>query len=382
MAEKPAAELREFTDVEFIRFLVNEDSACPVCYRPFVCYDIRDMEMDGKKITDFRTEVPRDLVKKIPKIQEQMKKGFVIPILTRCNHAMCEDCCVKYFEKDVAFVKSGVRCQYHKRDQTGHPPSHCLFVTPCKKPEDMPASGENMLISQVLREITPIALGTKNPAYDGDKEFYYYFKFCHGCQKLSTQICTECSLPFCDDCAKKHSEHKKKLQKVEDYEKTVIQSHKCVICGNQAFKYCAKCKRFLCRNRTRCYDLHMDPDHLLFEFDPSLVELKRFEYTAVDNSRKMFIHDVHDYLETDPFFWQAADMECLSRTMWFQEFHRCHPDAEETDEKLIAYRKEIDEARKKEKAEREAKEEAAIKEREEKERAEAGAAAAAAASKK
>jgi len=221
------------------------------------------------------------------------------------------------------FVGSGVRCKYHKRDQLGHEPCTCLFVTPCKSAKDLPLAEENMLIAKVFRDITKIALGTKNPECKG--EFFYYFKFCHHCQKPSTKICDKCELPACEDCWKKYHEgHPGKT--VVDYEKNVVQCHKCSKCGSRAFKYCAICKLFLCRNRKKCFDPCMDPDHLLIEYDPSLVEIKRFESTAVDNSRKMFIHDVHDYLETDPFFWQAADMESLGRTVWFQEFYRCHPD--------------------------------------------------------
>jgi len=40
----------------------------------------------------------------------------------------------------------------------------------------------------------------------------------------------------------------------------------------------------------------------------------------------MFIHDVHDYLEVDPFIWQASDLESLKRTVWYQEYIRCHGD--------------------------------------------------------
>jgi len=323
-AAPAASERRELSDVEFIKYLVNEDISCPVCFRPFVDCDIRDVpELNAKDFHDFVSVADFKKYVKIP-------EGFVIPILLNCNHAMCEDCARnKYFEKDVVFVGDGVRCRYQKRDQLGNNPCTCLFLTKCKSVDELSVSGENMLIVHTFRSVVPIALGVKNRSYGEEQPFFYYFKFCHHCQKESKKICTDCNLPVCDACWDAHHKGHKSTT-VDDYNKNRVQSHECEKCAgpkkNQAFKYCAKCKLFLCRNRNTCYDPCMDPDHLLIEFDPSLVEIKRFEYNAVDNSRKMFIHDVHDYLETDPFIWQAADMECLGRTMYYQERKRCGAD--------------------------------------------------------
>jgi len=333
---KEAPQFTEFSDTEFIRFLVNEDISCPVCYRAYLPFDIRDL--DGvndyrEKVTEIQLKEKLEALKKKDpsalNLDEWLAAGYVIPILTDCNHAICKDCALRHFERGIVFIKggSGVRCRYHKRDQLGHPSVYCNFLTPCAEIGDLSVSGECMLIAKGLRD-NYVALGVKNPDYDGDKEFYYYFKYCWHCQKESKFVCTKCMKPFCDACKDKHAGHAQ--MPVEEFEKSKIQCHKCQACSEKgkdtaAHKFCCKCKKYLCRNRKTCYDPCMDPDHLLMEFDPDLIELKRFEYNAVDNSRKMFIHDVHDYLETDPFFWQAADMESLSRTMWYQEHRRCVP---------------------------------------------------------
>jgi len=307
------SERKELSDKEFTKYLMNEDTVCPVCYRPY-----------------------------LPAEHEpQPGEEYVMPMLLDCNHAMCFDCCKTYYEDKVAFVEHGIRCQFHKRDQLGNDPYYCEFVSPRADirdqkvpPEQLKEATENRIIAKVLRD-TGVLLGTSKPHFEGVgkdkkdyKEFFYWYKYCRICQKDATFYCKKCKLTFCDDCWAKHlqmdgsTEEKgnpeqkvipkhedSDKQPLEEYEKEKIQSNKCSVCGKRAYKYCGMCKKFLCRDRKRCYDPCMDPDHLLIDFDPSIVELKRFEATAMDNARKMFIHDVHDYMETNPFLWQAADMD-------------------------------------------------------------------------
>jgi len=342
---------QEISDSDFITILVNEDICCPSCYRPFFACDLREVKEFGLKEhdpTSYNYDIPlerfNEVIKSIP-------EGFVIPLRLNCNHAMCVDCARHFYEPDVVFLGSGVRCQFHKCDQLGGEKCVCNFLTPCKDVNKISVSAENMLIAHALRNVIPIVLGTKDPKYAKNEQFFYYFKTCHYCQKQSEVICTDCNLPACEACFKEHHTGHKN-QSVAEYEKTKIQSHKCVKCKkNQAFKYCAICKLFLCRNRNTCFDPCMDPDHLLIEFDPSLVEIKRFEYNAVDNSRKMFVHDAHDYLETDPFMWQAADMESIGRTMYYQEKNRCNKmktvsEDEEEEKRKEEKRKEEEESKK------------------------------------
>jgi len=286
-------EKKELSDVEFTKYLMNEDTCCPICYKPFL--------PDEQAPTE----------------------GFVKAKLLDCNHAVCEECAKECYEEKVAFVGHGVRCPFHKRDQTGHDPYTCGFVTP-KKPEQLEDAKENMIIAKVLRD-TGVLLGTQPKQYK-DREYFYYYKFCHECQQPSTCVCKQCTLPYCEQCWKQHtSEHKDHAcWTLAEYDKVKVQANKCSVCKSRAYKYCGVCKKFYCRNRKNCYDCCMDPEHLLIDFDPSIVELKRYEATAMDNVRKMFIHDMHDYLETNPFLWQASDMECLHRTMW----HVAHDNAE------------------------------------------------------
>jgi len=268
---------------------------------------------------------------------------YVMPKLLDCNHAVCEYCAANCYEDKVAFVGHGVRCPFHKRDQSGREPYVCGFVTP-RKPEELEDAMENRIIAKVLRD-TEVLLGTSQPKKYKNREFFYYYKFCHECQHLSTCVCKNCMLPFCDDCWKGHkggenSGHE--CWSLADYDKEKVQSHKCDVCHNRAYKYCGICKKFYCRNRKGCYDPCMDPDHLLIDFDPSIVELKRFEATAMDNARKMFIHDMHDYLETNPFLWQAADMECLHRTVW----HEAHEIAQKKKGSVPTTEEQVEEAEK------------------------------------
>jgi len=371
------------SEKEFTKYLMNEDTCCPICYRPYL------PEPDPGKPDDLSLIKPGEA-------------GFVMPVVLNCNHAVCEECSRLCYEPVVQFVGHGVRCLFHKRDQLGNPPYVCQFVSPMKTDElkqevpeleaklkklqelsaeeqkkhekeisntklDIQMHRDNRIISQVLRVRTEVLLGSINPKFNKDAyqklkkdideinkevvknkgnpkrvrelsderqkllddfsktaEFYYWFKYCHGCQKPSTVICKKCNLPFCDEC---WNEHKKvdghadsDKMTVEEYEKNKVQKHECDKCHKRAFKYCGICQKFLCRNRKDCYDPCMDPDHLLIDFDPLIAELKRAEATAMDNSRKMFIHDVHDYMEINPFLWQAADMECLHRTVWHQAY--------------------------------------------------------------
>jgi len=315
---------KEISDLEFIKILMNEDAACPLCFRPFLPWDVRPKEEggdgplvlhDGQWCVEEKKGVFRPVIKE--------GEGYVIPKLLKCNHAVCVDCAALYMETGVVFIGDGVRCHYKKIDQTGATePSVCHFVTPCKNANDLPNSAENMLIAKVLHDRGVLLGSKKNKAFDG--EFYYYFKFCHHCQREAKMICTKCHLPACDDCWKEHhASEGHNGQTVEDYEKDVVKKPRCEVCGEPACKYCGICRKFLCRNRAKCYDPCMDPDHLLIEYDPNLRELRRSETTAIENSRKMFVNDVHDYLETDPFIWSAADLECLKRTVWYEEYKRC-----------------------------------------------------------
>jgi len=370
-ANKPSVET-SLSDKEFVRCLLNEDICCPICYRPYIP----------------------------AKHELQAGEGYVNPVVLHCNHAVCEECARLCYEPFVQFVKHGVRCPYHKRDQMGNPPYVCQFVSPktvddlmkekgeleakleeMKKIEnpdenkqkemrnlklDILMKAENTILAHVLRDETEVLLGTSNPRFNAEEykkiqplteddvkkcegdakkiqelykkkqeelmefsksaEFYYWFKYCRKCQAESNFVCEKCKLAFCEKCwadhmksTEGHDEKKEEEFKltVEDYEKNKIQKHKCSVCNNRAFKYCGVCEKYYCRNRKDCYDHCVDPDHVLVDFDPSVIELKRTEATAMDNTRKMFIHDVHDYLEANPFLWQAADMESLYRTMWY-----------------------------------------------------------------
>jgi len=293
-AEKPK-EKKDLSDDEFTMVLMNEDICCPVCYRPFL---------------------PAEH-------QLQEGEGYVEPVRLDCTHAMCRDCCKKFYEEEVAFLGHGVRCKYHKIDQIGNGPFICNFVTP-KKPEELPIALENQIIAQVLRD-TGVILGTSKPKEipeEAKGEFYYWYKVCRNCRKRTKVVCMKCKEAFCTACWEKHKAAMKHedgdMKTLEDYDKDVIHSRKCVKCDKQASKYCGICKHYLCSDRKNCYDPCMDPDHLLLDFEPNIIEMKRAEATAMDNSRKMFIHDVHDYTDTDPFMWHAMDLACLHRTMWHQ----------------------------------------------------------------
>jgi len=330
-----------------------------VCYRPFVAYypamptPLKTEE--GKEPTPeekarFSEEVKRCKAEN-DAINEEMKKmGYVVPKVLNCNHAICEECAVKCYEKRVQYVGHGVRCPFHKRDQLGNPPFVCGFVTPKSATtleevqKNFDDAIENIIIAKVLRD-TNVLLGTSNPRNPQGKlagkeaEFFYWYKFCRGCQKASTCVCKNCRLAFCDDCWTEHVKgnagHEKKSR--DDYEKEEIRCHECDECKKQgkknshAYKFCGICKKWLCRNRKTCFDPCMDPDHLLIEFDPSLAEMKRFEAKAQDDSKKMFIHDNHDYLETNPFLWQGADMESLCRTVW----HQAHEEWKEREQEKL-----------------------------------------------
>jgi len=316
----------ELPEMKFIAFLVNEDTTCPNCHRPFLPWDDRPKDKGGDGPLVFDKEQGKWLVEetKEPAIKEG--EGYVIPLLLKCNHAVCQECAPFLKEEKVAFIGSGVRCPYEKRDQYANTRACCRFVTPCKEVFDLPVSSENMLLTKIMHDVTGIMLGDRfNPDFEGSDEFFFYFKYCYHCQRESSMICDKCHIAACPDCWKEHHASQGHTgMTVQDYETKVVKGHKCEKCGEPACKYCGICRKFLCRNREKCFDPCMDPDHLLVEFDPNLVEIRKLESTAVDNSRKMFIYDVHDYLETDPFVWEGVNMECLKRTMWYQEYKRCH----------------------------------------------------------
>ena len=326
-AERPARG-EELSDTKFIAYLMNEDSSCPNCHRPFLPWDVRPKAEGGDGPLVFDKEKGVWCVEESEGVLRPVIKegeGYCIPLVLKCNHAVCQECAMFGFEFDVVFIGDGVRCHYMKVDQFGSPPSECLFVTPCKETTELPVAAENMLLTKVMHHTGVILGNKKNPDFGDTTEFFYYFKYCYHCQRESTMICDVCHLAACEECWKEyHASKGHKGQTVQDYEKNVVRGHKCEKCGEPACKYCGICRKFLCRNRDRCYDPCMDPDHLLIEFDPNLIEIKKLESTAVDNSRKMFIYDVHDYLETDPFIWQSSDMESLKRTAWFDEYNRCH----------------------------------------------------------
>lgn len=284
---------QELSDEQFTMYLMNEDTVCPGCHRPFVP---KDGKPEGGK----------------------PEGDMVVPLRLDCQHAICKECAEKFYKKEVAFMDKGcVCCQFEKRDQLGNGPFKCRFMTECDLEEKgypkLPESEEIQLVCKALR-ISGVLVGTHHTdiTKEGKDGYnFFWFKVCHKCGMPATHVMKDLSTALCDKCFKGDA----KAWKVDEYEKEVVRSHKCCKCGNEAIMYCAKCDKYYCKER-ECYDPCKDPDHVLVTFLPNISEMKREEYQAIESSRKMFLNDVHEYNDPNPFMRRLYDLECFRRALF------------------------------------------------------------------
>ena len=300
-AEEPqslvAGDKQELTDEQFTMYLMNEDTVCPRCHKPFLPWREERKDQEGEK------PVPED---------GKEVEGMVKPLRLDCQHAICRECARDCYEKDVAFMNKGcVRCQFQKRDQLGNGPFTCRFVTECDVDKDgypvLEESQEIRLICKALRG-SGVLVGT-----DPDFCPFFWYKVCHGCGKPATRVTkTEPRSALCDTCFGKDESE---FWTIEGYEKEVVRVNKCCKCGKEAIMYCAKCEKYYCKDRN-CYDACKDPDHVLVTFLPNISEMKRQEYQDIESSRKMFLNDVHEYNDPNPFMRRLYDLECFRKAIF------------------------------------------------------------------
>lgn len=273
----------ELTDDQFSMYLMNEDTVCPGCGKPFA-----------------------------PMGQEPVGK-MVLPLRLDCQHAICKKCSKKFKLDQAAFMgKACVRCQFEKRDQLGHGPYKCRFLTECDLDEDgfpiLPVSEEIQRICKALRE-SGVVIGS-HPC----KRHSFWYKACHQCGMPATRVTKEKPQGLCNACYEKE-EPKPDFWTLEEYEKNVVRSHKCCKCGKEAIMFCAMCDKYYCKDRN-CYDACKDPDHVLVTFLPNISEMKRQEYQDIESSRKMFLDDVHEYNDLNPFMRRLYDLECFKSAVF------------------------------------------------------------------
>lgn len=301
-----AVDGQELTDEQFTMYLMNEDTVCPKCHRPFVP---KDMKPEG---------------------------SMVVPLRLNCQHAICQECAAECYEKQVAFMNKGcVRCQFEKRDQLGTHPFKCRFVTECDVDEKgtpkLPVSEEIQLVCKALRT-SGVLVGTDLIPETCD---FFWYKVCHLCGKPATHVTKDPCTALCDTC---FTDDAAKFWTIEEYEKEVVRAHKCCKCEKEAIMYCAKCDKYYCKERD-CYDPCKDPDHVLVTFLPNISEMKRQEYQDIESSRKMFLNDVHEYNDPNPFMRRLYDLECfrtaifsLYQKKYDKEERKKDPEVEEEDD--------------------------------------------------
>ena len=271
---------QELSDEQFTMYLMNEDTVCPGCHRPFV-------PKDGKHEGD-----------------------MVVPLRLDCQHAICKECAKDHYHSKVAFMDKGcVCCQFEKRDQLGNGPFKCRFMTECDLEEKgyphLPDSEEIQLVCKALRDSGALVGTDLSPCH------FFWYKVCHGCGMPATRVTKDPRTALCDNCFNGDVA----AWTIDEYEKEVVRSHKCCKCGKEAIMYCAKCDKYYCKER-ECYDPCKDPDHVLVTFLPNISEMKREEYQAIESSRKMFLNDVHEYNDPNPFMRRLYDLECFRRALF------------------------------------------------------------------
>ena len=290
----------ELDDFEATKQLMNEDTMCPMCKRPFLPY--------GQGPTE----------------------GFVVPKKLGCGHAICGECAKECYTKDVVPLlgKRGVRCPFTTTVQRGRS-FVCRFVTPCELDSDgtpvLREATRHRRICRILRE-TGVLVGKELALGDS-----YWYRVCSGCGNKATMYCPECALTMCEDC--KGCEHDGVVS-IDEYTETTVRSHKCA-CGKQAAK-CCDCGgslHYYCRDR-QCFDRCMGKRCCLVEFDPDLNEMKRQETAMGENAKKMFIHEMHHYIEPNPFYWTGFDLDCFYNTVLAIESFKQPPCEEDSDDDL------------------------------------------------